>query len=393
MFYTVSDLMNSFQPDVTLIAGSGGLSREIASAGILDYELVSELKNKYFHTNFHEYQFVMTTFLYTKDNPFLINDAVKHLIAKGASGLLIKNVFHLQIPETALRYADSKNFPILITTTQHIFFEDVIYNVNRHIEQLKETDFSIHEIDILLNQDLSETSTKYHVNLINPSFEEQYFAIYLECGDFFDRLQFIKYSRQYTQSKLYRPSNRLLFHNRGIFYICSSEQITTEYKDENIQYILNALFPDNKSAIGISDVHFTLNEFADCLKESMYAALMNRSDLYSYRRFVDLGTYKLIFSLCKTNEMKKFCESTLDPVKTYDIENNSCLMETLNAYVDSSFDFSATAKMLAQHVNTIRYRLDKISSITNLSYKIPKQMEQLTIAVQIDICRNLLLSF
>ena len=131
MDYTVSDFYHVFKEKLLLLAGEGGLPREVSSVGILDYELDPSVKDRYICDNFHHDMLVVATFLYAKKNPYLIGDAVRHLIQKGCSGLLIRNVFNLPVPETVLRYADSKDFPILLVNGSGIYFEDFVYEVTR----------------------------------------------------------------------------------------------------------------------------------------------------------------------------------------------------------------------------------------------------------------------
>ena len=91
MDYTVSDFYHVFKEKLLLLAGEGGLPREVSSVGILDYELDPSVKDRYICDNFHHDMLVVATFLYAKKNPYLIGDAVRHLIQKGCSGLLIRN--------------------------------------------------------------------------------------------------------------------------------------------------------------------------------------------------------------------------------------------------------------------------------------------------------------
>ena len=105
MLYTISDFSREYEGSVRLIAGSDGVSRAVSGVGILDYELMPGLKSKYQRVNFSSDEIVLSTFLYAKDDPYLITEAVKYLVAKGTSGLIIKNVLHIPIPDQAIRYA------------------------------------------------------------------------------------------------------------------------------------------------------------------------------------------------------------------------------------------------------------------------------------------------
>ena len=149
MLYTISDFLREYEGSVRLIAGSDGVSRAVSGVGILDYELMPGLKNKYQRVNFSPDEIVLSTFLYATDDPYLITEAVKYLVAKGTSGLIIKNVLHIPIPDQAIRYANARHYPVFLTTDDSLFFDGVIYEVKRHIEQLASIDFAQREIDAL----------------------------------------------------------------------------------------------------------------------------------------------------------------------------------------------------------------------------------------------------
>ena len=96
MKVTVEDICNF--PEFTnlkVIAGRGGLNNPIERCGILDYEFVEGVKNKWASTNFRvENMIVVTSFLYAKDNDYLILDAVKKMASRKCRGLIIKNIFN-----------------------------------------------------------------------------------------------------------------------------------------------------------------------------------------------------------------------------------------------------------------------------------------------------------
>ena len=125
MKVTVEDISNFPEfADLKLIAGRGGLNKAVEKCGILDYEFVEGVREKWYNTNFRdENMIVMTSFLYAKDNEYLIMDAVKNLTSRKCSGLIIKNIFHLPIHENVIRYADTMNFPILVIEGSNIHFE------------------------------------------------------------------------------------------------------------------------------------------------------------------------------------------------------------------------------------------------------------------------------
>lgn len=390
MQYTVSDFYSTFANKLKIIAGSGGMTRSISRAGILDYEMDIVLKDKYLHSNFQEGQLVVSTFLYAKENPFLLHDAVKHLIAKGAGGLVIKNVFNLPIHESILRYADSKNFPVFLVSAQDLYIEDLIYTVSRHCELLQDIRFTQRKLEQILSGDLNSEEISSCAKQLTPAIRSQFFTLYVKTDDLLSNTAFDLFTQRFTESMLNRPGNNLIFYGQGFFYIHTEDGIARKCTDALIHRILNILLQDDPYlACGVSQCHLTLEEFRMSLKESEYAASAGQEENSPFTRYSTLGTYQFIFPLAASREMQLYARNTLEPIKDYDIENNGKLMQTLQQFVSTGGLLEETANRLSQHKNTIRYRLDKVRDLTGLDYKNFTQLEQLSMAVKIDQCSNL----
>ena len=279
MNYTVSDFYKTFENGLKLIAGAGGMSRTVTSAGILDYEMESVLKDKYMHTNFRENQLVISTFLYAKNNPFSLLDAVKHLVSKNVSGLVIKNVFRLPIHESLLRYADSKNFPVFLLEAQDIYIENIIYEVSRHCELLQDARFSQKKLAHILSGDLSENEIAAQVKQLSNA-------------------DFDTYDKRFAASSLNVPGNFLLLSEYGLFYTHSQENIASVYTDVLFQQILDVLLQqDSYSSCGISQYHLRLEEYKMSLQESLYAADIADADGQPFIKYTELGIRRILYRL------------------------------------------------------------------------------------------------
>ncbi|QIB70060.1 PucR family transcriptional regulator [Aminipila butyrica] len=387
MSYLVSDFYHTFSHGLKIVAGMGGVSRAVTNVGILDYELEPSLKNKYFHTNIHANQLIITTFLYAKDNPFLVTDAVKYLIAKGASGLVIKNVFHIPLHESLLRYADSKNFPIFVVESQDIYVEQIIAHVSRHSQLLSDMQFASEKIRLILSQDFTEEAVKQQAQAINPSFYNEFFTAFIQLDDFFDLTAFQRIYDAYAKSSLNQIGNSLIYCQHGLLLVCSGENITQPCADPLVREALDVLLPDETDlSVGISDLHLKLEEFKTSILESRYACQLPGISGNAIQQYSQLAAYKIIFPFYNSDHMQKYADELLDPISDYDIENNTHLLDTLLCYIQLDCSLLETAEQLSQHRNTIRYRLEKISEITHLNYKSFSAMEQLSLAVKIHRC-------
>lgn len=391
MAYTVSDFYNTFSDNLNLIAGQGGLAREITSCGILDYELLPELKDKYFHSNFHNGQFIVTSLLYAKDNPYIIADAVKHLASKGCSGLVIRNVLKIQIPEAVIRYADSKNFSIFQVNSVTLPFETIIYTINRHFELEQNAGFHRGIINQILTQNLSPDEIRKSALNLNPSFSDQYFCIYCRLDDFVTDSQKNQFISNYKASTLWSLEDFICVFRDGLLLVKSSEQLYDYYNSDFIRQFIAETFRDESIYnIGVSGTHNTLTEFRQALNEMFFASAYNVRESEKIQYYKDLGTYKAIFPFCQSAELRSFSSSIMDIIEEYDTENSTYLTETLIAYIHCDSSLSETALLLKQHEQTIRYRLNKIYSLTGLNRKSPSDVEQLSLACKIHIANRLL---
>ena len=126
MAVRVKDLLNlEIMKNFSVVAGEKGLNRVVEATEILDFEFTSE-GEAYRESGFDGKSIVLSVFLFAKDRPELILDAVKKLIAQNVQALAYKPVFFKTLPQEALKYADEMNFPILKFGHDE-FFEDVIF--------------------------------------------------------------------------------------------------------------------------------------------------------------------------------------------------------------------------------------------------------------------------
>ena len=69
---------------------------------------------------------MLTTFTYARDNIAIWQQAVKRLDKEKCSGIAIKNVFSMDLPQNIVYYANMHHFPVFLFTDNTLFFEDVI---------------------------------------------------------------------------------------------------------------------------------------------------------------------------------------------------------------------------------------------------------------------------
>jgi purine catabolism regulator len=99
--------------------------------------------------------------------------------------------------------------------------------------------------------------------------------------------------------------------------------------------------------------------------------------------FGDLGLYQLLTALGTNSEANRFFRKTLGRLITHDDNKNAELVETLEAFFACHGNLSQTANRLHIHRNTLTYRLERISTITQLDLDDPDARFSLQLALKL----------
>jgi purine catabolism regulator len=98
--------------------------------------------------------------------------------------------------------------------------------------------------------------------------------------------------------------------------------------------------------------------------------------------FGDLSVYRLLFKMAEHPDLVSFCNETLGALTHYDKEQNSNLVETLEAFFAHHGNLSQTAESLFIHRNTLQYRMDRIAEIASIDLDNPETRLALQLAIK-----------
>lgn len=99
--------------------------------------------------------------------------------------------------------------------------------------------------------------------------------------------------------------------------------------------------------------------------------------------FGDLGLYQLLTALGDSAEAARFYRKTLGKLIASDSGKNGELVDTLEAFFACHGNLSQTAALLHIHRNTLTYRLDRVSEITQLDLDDPDARFSLQLALKL----------
>ncbi|MBQ9156802.1 MAG: PucR family transcriptional regulator [Eubacterium sp.] len=388
MYTRIVDVYNLYKNrGLKLIAGDKGMENRVQSCGILDYEYEESVGDRYSYKMFLENQLVITSFMYAKDNEFLIMNALRNLKNRGCSGLIIKNVFKIKIREHVIRYADTMNFPVFISDNSSMFFEDIIINVHNLVAREKEMNFGRKQMDLLLRSEVGSDQWNTILERLNPSLYDNYFILYLQTGYLPDPVTVREAENVLIREKLLEYSDCFFAYKTGVMLICSrisiKEDFVADYVD-NCQSLITDLL--SVCHIGVSSIKHQLEHFKEGVYESLQTASFAMRKGIGLQFWDKLGIYKAIIPYARKKPMKHFAYSYMKPLLEYDAEYQTKLVQTAYFFVEAGGHIPETSELMKCHQNTVRNRLMKINEILDCNVLERKTYEELMLAVKICDC-------
>ncbi|MBQ4650187.1 MAG: PucR family transcriptional regulator [Firmicutes bacterium] len=360
-----------------LVAGEGGLNRPVKTTEILDFEFIqgADMDRK---NVFEGESITLTSLLYAIDNPQLITDAVRRLNELNVSCMAYKTAVVSQLPQEAIDYANSHNFPILEFGGDE-FFEDIIFAVRKEIgagQDLLEIEMTLEDI---LDKSLSAREISRFAKRLNPEFKR-----YVRCvgimGEIFSSEKISALLKSFSRHEKIGRKASLCKFREGLFIIL------TQDTDEISRF--NALLTDvltvlelEPSAIhmGFSTVRRMDGQFDKVVREAFWSCIVAAMEEKSSRQYEELGIYRFITSEINSPNLKEYADEFLKPLTDGDGE----LLRTAKTYIMCRGDMDAAAKRLFCHKNTVRYRLSRIQEMVAPETNEKEFFENLALAVRI----------
>jgi hypothetical protein len=391
MQFTVSDFMRVYRGSVRLIAGESGLARPISEVGILDYELMPGLRDKYERLNLAEGQLVLSTFLYAKDDSYLVSEAVRTLVASGASALVVKNVLHLQIPDAAVRYANARNLPLIVADAHGFLFDHVIVDVSERVRDLGSSTFVQGRVDAARRRSCAAEEVRACALAVNPSFDERIVCAYAQVEGAIDDEADRAIGRAFLSSELHRLGTVAFVYRGGVLLAvtCDPEkaldasEIVAVFQRDVLLPLDAVQVAACVRGVGASSVQVGLELFGRCVREALWAAERSAEGGGAPVGFDALGIDRVLLPFAHEPELVGFSRAIVEPLRAHDAAHNGQLVATLEAFAAYGCNVARTAEALGQHQNTVRYRLDAIGRLTGLSPREPADMEQLDVALRL----------
>lgn len=376
MSITVSEAMqlNHLKP-LNLIAGSSGLNKKIEKIGILDHEIIEGISGM-----FTSGDFVLTTFTPIREDMGAIIKCIKDLIECRVTALAIKSIYITELPREMIEYANKHDFPIFIFG-EDVYFEDVIEDLMVGMHSRSHIEILESKIDVLYKNELKPSLVKEMALELNRHFQSELQVFFLKEKRYINDTRIIRIAEKYKRSRHQYEQHSVFKYKEGLIVILSYQKMSPNHVSIDQEFIFNLLGIDvSEYYMGSSNILYDLIQLDLGVKQSIYASKACELDEKDRISYSDIGIYKLLLPHEESIWIKRYINEILNPIYNYD---EGKLIETARVYIQCGGDIIKTSEEMFQHKNTIRYRIQKMKSLLNVSLD-GDFYEQLSIAIKCE---------
>lgn len=374
-------LMDKLFENSCVLAGRDGLTRSVKRISVFDCPCVpSSLEHKIFC----EGDLFITCLEQFRDEvddqalPFYLECQIQ----SGAAGLLVVTDDRIDLLTPGLlKMCDESRFPVVLIPEDYPYAA-IIDTVHRYITLDTYNTINKLRLDKIMYEDLSDAARSEVLYSINPMVKKYIRAIFIQ-GIFNSDVAQIELQNYYFK----RENDIFVRTEQGMVILLSED------RQEKAAMILETClvrikeFLDNP-VIGYSRF-FQKEACHKALKEAKLALETAKAMNMTVRSYDALSSMQLLTTIKDTQEAEDYYDAYLAALRTKIAEENLPeIILTIEKYVANSGDFKLTAEQLNQHVNTIRYRVNRVKSALHMENDTVKFNETIAIAVKLRILLN-----
>lgn len=281
-----------------------------------------------------------------------------------AAGLIVGLVVLGELPEALVKACERRRLPLLLAAPDQSFgaitevvIEEAFAAERRRDERARAQTL----LDLLGTQRIAPGEVSAHLRLLgaDPGLPTTAMVVARTGGSADDDVPAIMYA-------LARRGRQLVVGGRsdeGIVLVNGkvSRQALT---DELRALVTNR--PGMRVAAGISDATASVSQLGEALetaRRGMESARYGEGPV-SVMSVADVDSHELLLAQLPVSVRRSFREHLLGPIIEYDARHGSELLRTLDVFLETCGSWQRTADELYVHVNTLRYRMQRIEELT-----------------------------
>ena len=379
MALTVKDILElPCGEKMTLLAGKKGLDRPVVTVEIADYEFDPDV-NYDAAFGMETDGFIITSFLFAKNDPSLIIKAIKQMYDIGMSCVAYKKIIYDELSPEVIAFANEKSFPI-ITIDNDLWFENIVFDIMYAVQFDDKVYLSEEKIDSMLSGNMNRSELDIILKGISLKLRPYVSAVYIAEAS----LDAGRILRSFYLLKGFQSKGLMVRYGDGLFLITTSSREDHRSHDLIRREAFELLGIAEDTSMGMSDVH-QKTALDSAFREGWQWYISSVVEMESCDCFGRTGICRVLLPALDNEESIAFATDFLSV-----FADKTDLQETAQEYIRNGGDITRTAADLHCHQNTIRYRLGRIRELTGLQAVTDSELYlQLKTALLIDRAKAL----
>ena len=331
----------------------------------------------------------------------------------------------LNLDEILLKYnhygidIDKKNYGYIIISNNRLIYEYdeiAIEHASTVLKFQKQKKISNMQVesryrsefvrDLIINNIKNSEEVENRAEFYGWNFSKGIVSIIVDIDDF--KMQYLKmddkekiHTLEDTKLIIFELANKIMkkYFNQVVYTTFSDNIVflVIPLCEDKIEFfkqlkkiceeICASIFRENTFTviIGIGNYTSSVMNIYKSYENARSAVKLGRT-IYKCNRVIfydELGLYKLLASIYKSNDAKEFYLSNLGKLIEYDMKNKTDLLSTLNYIVQNNWNLRATSKDMYVHYNTTKYRFNKIIDLINADLRNPEQRINIAISLKL----------
>jgi sugar diacid utilization regulator/putative methionine-R-sulfoxide reductase with GAF domain len=141
--------------------------------------------------------------------------------------------------------------------------------------------------------------------------------------------------------------------------------------------------PTLRAAAGVGGIVESVQEFPEGFRQARFALAATALPQQPVMVFDELGVLQFLLTPSDRGDLDRFVERTLGVLLNYDRTHRTSLVPTIEAYLAADCSLHRAAQRLFVHPKTMRYRLQRIQSLTGLRFDRQDDRFNLQLALKI----------
>lgn len=301
------------------------------------------------------------------------------LVAYRSAGLLILPTGVAEVlTRQVLDYFDQNEFPV-IWLKENISYGDIMAAINSRLCSGDQNEINLSRLNRIQRGAIGEEEKRSLLLNVNPEFDGLIRSIYVK-GEFRSPWFSTRLSEDYADLR----GCTILFGEYTIILLSGKNQKQLKTNSNMIAGRLGSYFENYH--IGFSRIH-PLEESEEVLREGELAVRVSDALQVLQQSYDPLLTQQLMFSLCDSPEAQEFYKAYVETISEGLSENMlGEYLRTVALFVAYRGNYAQVAQELNQHINTVRYRINRVKQILSMEDDTVRFYETISIATKLGIC-------